>query len=142
MIYLLNGQPGSGKTNIAKELTKLVANPIHIEENKLRDSLNNHDYTHEGKIEFIKNIITIAKYLDNEQFNVIISVVCPYRYLRESFKKNNNVKEIYVHNDNLSFIKKKNFCDNYEIPVDNYIDINNTNLSIDESINIILKFLS
>lgn len=142
MIYLLNGQPGSGKTNIAKELTKLVANPIHIEENKLRDILDNHDYTHEGKIEFIKNIITIAKYLDNEQFNVIISVVCPYRYLRESFKKNNNVKEIYVHNDNLSFRKKKNFCDNYEIPVDNYIDINNTNLSIDESINIILKFLS
>lgn len=45
----------------------------------------------------IENVITIARFLDFKKYDVVISVVAPFRKLRESLKETNNVKEFYVH---------------------------------------------
>ena len=58
----------------------------------------------------------------------------PNRGLIESLKKTNNVKEFYVHN-------KEKYYKNYEIPTNNYIDLDTNILSINDCVNKILKNL-
>jgi len=65
--------------------------------------------------------------------NVIISVVGPYKNLRDKLKI-----ELYVHTNNKRG-REKNFCKEYEKPTENYIDVNTTNISVEKTINIILE---
>lgn len=141
MIYWFTGQPGSGKTTLALELIKLLKNPIHIDGDNLRDILKNYDYTDNGRKKNIENVITIARFLDHKNYDVVISVVAPFRHLRENLKETNNVKEFYIHTDNKRG-RENYFCKNYEKPEKNYIDIDTTKDTIQESINKIIKILN
>jgi len=70
--------------------------------------------------------------------NVIISVVGPYKNLRDKLKIECNMIELYVHTNNKRG-REKNFCKEYEKPTENYIDVNTTNISVEKTINIILE---
>ena len=107
----------------------------------LRDILKNYDYTDNGRKKNIENVITIARFLDYKNYDVVISVVAPFRNLRENLKETNNVKEFYIHTDNKRG-REKYFCKNYEKPEKNYIDIDTTKDTIQESINKIIKILN
>ena len=141
MIYWFTGQPGAGKTTLAKEVLKLVSNPIHIDGDNLRSILNNFDYSETGRRKNIENVISIARFLDSKGFTVVISVVAPYRDLRESLKSTNKVVEFYVHTTELRG-RENYFCENYEKPEKNFINIDTTEKTIEETINIIFKNLS
>ena len=140
MIYWFTGQPGAGKTTLALELIKHLNNPIHIDGDNLRDILKNYDYTDSGRKKNIENVITIARFLDFKNFDVVISVVAPFRNLRESLKKTNNVKEFYVHTTNKRG-RENYFCKHYEKPETNFIDVNTSIKTVDETIIDILKIL-
>lgn len=141
MIYWFTGQPGSGKTTLAKEVLKLVSNPIHIDGDNLRSILNNFDYSEAGRRKNIENVISIARFLDSKGFTVIISVVAPYRDLRESLKSTNKVVEFYVHTSELRG-RENYFCESYEKPEKNFIDIDTTEKTVEETMNIIYKNLA
>jgi len=140
MIYWFTGQPGAGKTTLALELIKHLSNPIHIDGDNLRDILKNYDYTYSGRKKNIENVITIARFLDFKNYDVVISVVAPFKKLREELKKTNTVKEFYVHT-NKKRGRENFFCKQYEKPEDNYIDVDTTIYTVKESIDIILNKL-
>ena len=69
---------------------------------------------------------------------VVISVVAPLRIMRDNLKETNKMTEVYVHTTNVRG-REKNFAKNYEAPEKNFIDIDTTVDSVEESISKILK---
>jgi len=132
MIYWFTGQPGAGKTTLANEVMKIVDNPIHIDGDNLRKIFNNYDYTEKGRRKNIETVISIARFLDYKNYNVIISVVAPYRDLRESLKETNKVVEFYVHTNDIRG-RENYFCEDYEKPEKNFVDIDTTDQLIENT---------
>ena len=140
MIYWFTGQPGAGKTTLANELIERLENTIHIDGDNLRDVLKNFEYNEKGRIKNISNVITLARFLDHKNFNVVISVVAPYRNLRESLKETNEVVEIYVHTKNERG-RENYFAKDYEKPLKDFIDMDTSRKNIKECVDILLNIV-
>lgn len=144
MIIWFTGQPGAGKTTLALRLIeeKKRANPelniVHIDGDNLREITQNFDYSLEGRKKNIENVHTIARFMDFYGALVVISVVAPLRAMRDNLKETNKMTEVYVHTTNVRG-REQNFAKNYEAPEKNFIDIDTTVDSIEESISKILK---
>jgi len=138
MIYWFTGQPGAGKTVLCKALkefleTKFYKNVIHIDGDDIREIFDNKDYSKDGRY---KNIILaqqIAKFSHLKGFDVVVSLVSPYKELREQFKKEigNELKEIYVHTTEIRG-REHYYSADYEPPTKNFINIDTTNITINE----------
>jgi len=139
MIYWFTGQPGAGKTVLANMLKKELPNAFRIDGDEMRDLFTNKDYTINGRVVNVGTAQKIAHYLDNQGHDVIVSLVAPYIDQREDFKAvlGNNIKEIYVHTtekrerDHFKAIA-------YVAPTKNFIDIDTTNDTPEESLKKIL----
>jgi adenylylsulfate kinase len=130
MIYYLIGQPHAGKTTLSKLLKQHLypQNIIQIDGDDIRDIFQNKDYSEDGRRKNIQKAQDIAKFLNSKGFDVIISLVSPYRDLRNELKVSSNVIEIYIHTDDIR--GRENFhVENYEKPTENYIDIDTTGVS-------------
>ena len=142
MIYWFTGQPGHGKTTLAKaliaQLRRLGYAPHHIDGDDLRDITGNKDYTEEGRISNIQNAQSIARYLHHKNEVVVVSLVAPFRSMREELKSSVDTTEIYVHTDEIRG-REENHVANYEAPLVNYIDIDTGATSIDEGVEIVLS---
>jgi adenylylsulfate kinase len=145
MIYWLTGQPGHGKTVLSKMLKQHIElnnNTIvfHIDGDDLREILTNKDYSRQGRENNIKTAHSIARYLTNQGFDVIVSLVSPYRELREEFKSLGNITEIYVHTTEIRG-REQFHVSEYEAPLDNFVDIDTTNQTPEQSLNKILNYI-
>ena len=69
----------------------------------------------------------------NKNFVVLVSVVAPYRDLREKFKKHNFVHEVFVHTTEIRG-RENFFVSDYEKPKDDFLDIDTTNKSVEECV--------
>lgn len=144
MIIWFTGQPGAGKTTLALRLIKEKKrenpelNIVHIDGDNLRSITQNFDYSLEGRKKNIENVHTIARFMDFYGALVVISVVAPLRAMRDNLKETNKMTEVYVHTTNVRG-REQNFAKNYEAPEKNFIDIDTTVDSIEESISKILK---
>ena len=137
MIFWFTGQPGSGKTTLGRALLEKIDEAFHIDGDDLRGLSANVDYSEQGRISNIRTAQSIAMYLDNKGKNVVVSVVAPYKWLREEFKDRHNVHEIYVHTTEIRG-REHYFAEDYEKPEKNFLDIDTTNISVDECISKIL----
>ena len=133
MIYWFTGQPGSGKTTLGKALLEKLDDAFHIDGDDLRGLSANVDYSEQGRISNIRTAQSIAMYLDNKGKNVVVSVVAPYKWLREEFKERHNVNEIYVHTNEIRG-REHYFAEEYEKPEESFLDIDTTNVSVEECI--------
>ena len=133
MIFWFTGQPGSGKTTLGKALLERLDDAFHIDGDDLRGLSANVDYSEQGRISNIRTAQSIAMYLDNKGKNVIVSVVAPYRWLREEFKKRHNVNEIYVHTTEIRG-REHYFAEDYEKPEESFLDIDTTDISVEACI--------
>lgn len=146
-IYLFTGQPGSGKTTLAKKLQMWLQTDkknwrksvFHIDGDQLRELFPNTDYSKEGRYKNINKAFDIAKYLDNSGNDVVISLVSPYRELREKFKSDCKVQEIYCHTKKIRGREDK-FALDYEPPVEFFIDLD-TSDSVDNTFNKLIKII-
>lgn len=143
MIYWLTGQPGSGKTVLAKMLKQYIEREenmdlFHIDGDDLRDLLINKDYSRQGRETNIKTAQTIALYLHNQGFDVVVSLVSPYRELREEFKSRTDVVEIYIHTTEERGREQFHVSD-YEEPLTDFIDVDTTNEDEITSLNKIIR---
>ena len=138
MIFWFTGQPGSGKTTLGKALLEKLDNSFHIDGDDLRGLSANVDYSEQGRISNIRTAQSIAMYLDNKGKNVVVSVVAPYRWLREEFKERHNVNEIYVHTTEIRG-REHYFAEDYEKPEENFLEIDTTQISVEDCISKISK---
>jgi len=140
----LTGQPGSGKTTLANLLIKNLSNEnssqkyFNIDGDDLRDLFQNKDYSRKGREANIRLGMSISAYLINKNNVPVISLVSPYRSLREEFKKKYNVLEVFVHTSEIRG-REGYFVKDYEQPLTNYIEINTTDKSEKDSVNEILN---
>lgn len=147
MIYLFTGQPGSGKTTLGKKLQMWLQTDkanwrksvFHIDGDQLRELFPNTDYSKEGRYKNIQKAFDIAKYLNNAGNDVVISLVSPYRELREKFKSECKVQEVYCHTKKIRGREDK-FALDYEPPIEFYVDLD-TSDSTDETFKKLLKAL-
>tara|TARA_Y100000310_G_scaffold317247_1_gene369922 strand:- start:42 stop:545 length:504 start_codon:yes stop_codon:yes gene_type:complete len=127
MIYVLYGQPGSGKTTLGKLLANHLDTPFIIDGDEFREMFTNKNYGREGREENIRNANAVATYLnkkgeqgswtavycrteDNAGWkshpikkgtHVVMCLVNPYDHLRKELKNNNQdqVVEIFLKSD-------------------------------------------
>jgi adenylylsulfate kinase len=138
MIFWFTGQPGSGKTTLGKALVGKMNNTFHIDGDDLRGLSANVDYSEQGRINNIRTAQSIAMYLDNKGQNVVVSVIAPYKWLREEFKERHKVNEIYVHTTEIRG-REHYFAEGYEEPEENFLDIDTTDISVDDCLAKIIK---
>ena len=132
MIIWFTGQPGSGKTTLANKLIlNLKRNSpekkvINIDGDDLRSINKNKDYSKEGRIKNISTAISIMRFLANKNYICVVSIVAPYKFLRDELKDEFPFIEVYLHTSEIRG-REQFFADDYEKPDDNNhikIDIN------------------
>lgn len=144
-IYWFTGQPGAGKTVLSLMLKTVLEEKnkiFHIDGDELRRLFNNQKYGREGREENIKRAQDIAKFILAQGHTVIVSLVAPYKELREKFKEDlgNLLVEFYVHTTDIR--GREHFhTDEYEQPTENFVDIDTTNVDPQISLNKIIENL-
>ncbi len=145
MILWLTGQPGSGKTTLANEFINSIIkdNPaikiINIDGDDLRSINKNKDYSKEGRIKNISAAISIMRFLANKNYVCVVSIVAPYKFLRDELKTEFSFLEVYLHTTEERG-RENFFADDYEIPTDpKHLAIDTGKLTIKESLNEILN---
>tara|TARA_Y100000996_G_scaffold358470_1_gene300150 strand:- start:850 stop:1323 length:474 start_codon:yes stop_codon:yes gene_type:complete len=149
MVYWFTGQPGAGKTVLGKKLHSFLKTEkrnwrrdvFHLDGDDLRELTINKDYSEEGRVRNIRNAQMIVEYLHNNGCDVVVSLVAPYRWLREEFKEKigfNNFTEFYVHTSEKRERDKFKVKD-YEQPEIEFIDIDTTKDSPDISFSKIIN---
>ena len=129
MIYIIYGQPGSGKTVLGKVIADRLLTPYIIDGDKFREIFKNDNYGKQGRIENIKAANACATYLNlYHGHDVILSLVNPYEYLRKELKAlNENTLEVFLQTQR--DLRREYHVEDFEI---GNPDISiNTNLPID-----------
>lgn len=135
MIYWFTGQPGAGKTIQATKLKELLQTEkrnwrkdvFHIDGDSLRELTLNKDYSEAGRVQNIKNAQLLAFFLNANGCDVVVSLVSPYREMREEFKTicGNSIVETYVHT-NRKRGREQFKVDGYEAPETQFFDMDTT----------------
>jgi adenylylsulfate kinase len=132
MIYWFYGQPGSGKTTLAKSLLEKI-DAIHVDGDDVRKIFNNQDYSKDGRIKNLTNINNIVRFLDHKGFNVVVSVVSPYKEIRDQLL-DLGVKYYYVTTSEIRG-KENFFVEDFQIG-ENDVILDTTNKSANEILTI------
>jgi adenylylsulfate kinase len=144
MIYWFTGQPGHGKTTLALALIEHLraqgTKPFHVDGDDLRALTANADYSRAGREANIRRAQTIAHYLQNQGCTVVVSLVAPYRDIREELKAHADVTEVYVHTTEQRGREEKH-AEDYEPPLANFIEMDTTGRSEAESLQELLSQL-
>lgn len=143
MIYWLTGQPGAGKTTLAQLMVTSYPNDgIIVDGDNIRDIFDNKDYSEQGRRKNIELAQNISHFLHMKGHTVIVSLVSPYRDQRESFKEKlgDGIVELFVHTTEIRG-REERHVHNYEPPLENFIDVDTTDVNPIESIKQITKIL-
>jgi len=142
MIYWFTGQPGSGKSTLALALQAVLRKSghvvVHLDGEFLREITGNRDFTEAGRTRNIRAGQQLASKLHAEGVDVVASFVSPYRNLRDEFKKNGNVVEIYAHTTEIRG-REAHFAPDFEPPQKSFVDIDTTRVSVEACIGRILQ---
>ena len=152
MIYWFTGQPGAGKTALGSKLHSFLRTEkrnwrkdvFHLDGDDLRKLTTNKDYSEQGRINNIRNAQMITEFVHKNECDVVVSLVAPYRWLREEFKERigyENFQEIFVHTTEKR--ERDHFhVKDYETPEVEFIDVDTTKDNPDKSFSKIINHLT
>lgn len=150
MIVVFYGQPGSGKTTLAKLLQERIfllnqPTPVILDGDEIREIFKNKDYSREGRIKNLNRISDIATFLESKYNLVIISAVYPIQEARDYLNSIcDNVFWVYLNYTNIRD-KEKFHVKDFDLPYNTgrkNLSINTSNFSPDDCIDRLLDFLS
>jgi len=146
MIYLLYGQPASGKTTLGKMLAVHLDTPFVIDGDEFREMFTNKNYGKEGREENLRNANAVATYLNkkgkdgnwkavyiqdaesswkshpvNKETHVVMSLVNPYKHLRDELRENNKGEVIEVLLRSNRELRKEYHVEDFEVGNPEYI---------------------
>lgn len=150
MIYWLIGQPGAGKTTLGQKLKEKLKNEernlfkdvFHVDGDDFREIYQNNDYSEKGRRTNIKTVQALVEFLHINGYDVVVSLVTPYKDLREEFKKklDGSIVEIYLHTTQKRERDHYHVL-NFEFPENNFITIDTTLDSVEISFSKLISFL-
>jgi adenylylsulfate kinase len=142
MIYWFTGQPGHGKTVLATAFKEYLNNNcFHIDGDDIREIFDNKDYSEAGRRKNIELAQHLSHFLHKKGQNVIVSLVSPYKDQRDAFKHKlgKGILEYYIHTTDIR--GREDFhVSNYEIPTEDFCDINTTNILPLDSLKQIISY--
>lgn len=157
-IIWFTGLPCSGKTTLAKEISKKI-DVFLLDGDEIRDILKNDDFSLEGRKKHMLKVADFA-FEKSKEKTVIVSLVSPIREVREEIKnKYENVIEFFIdtsleeciRRDVKGMYKKalageiKEFTgvgQEYEVPKENFIKIDAQNQSISDCVDQIISHIN
>lgn len=128
MIYWLTGQPGAGKTTLAKWIQATFREKgVTIDGDDIRAIFDNKDYSEAGRRKNIELAQRMAKFFHHKGSVAIVSLVSPYKDQRDAFKKEigEGIKEIYVYTSDIRG-REKFHVEDYQQPTEDFIEIDTT----------------
>ena len=82
---LIMGLPGTGKTTLAKELTKYLP-VVHLNADEIRKHFNDWDFSKKGRIRQADRMLRLSNYIIKEKFFSLADFVCPLEETRNILK--------------------------------------------------------
>ena len=112
-IILIMGLPGSGKTTLANELSKLIECK-RLNADEIRKAANDWDFSEEGRKRQATRMSDAALKIKKEGNNVIADFICPTPAARELFPADyiiwvDTIKEGRFEDTNQMFVKPEKF---------------------------------
>ena len=112
-IILIMGLPGSGKTTLANELSKLIECK-RLNADEIRKAANDWDFSEEGRKRQARRMSDAALKIKKEGNNVIADFICPTPAARELFPADyiiwvDTIKEGRFEDTNQMFVKPEKF---------------------------------
>jgi len=119
-LFWITGLSGSGKTSLAKKVLPFIKNKfgatIHLDGDSLRKILDLHGYSFKDRFSNSIKFTKIAKFLTDQGFNVVFSIVGLMNKTRDWNRKNiENYVEIFIDTDlrKIISLNKKKIYKNY-----------------------------
>lgn len=116
MIYLLYGQPASGKTVLGRMLAAHLLTTHHIDGDEFRKLFSNDSYNKDGREKNIKAANAVATYLNKTQEgDVVLSLVNPYEHLRQQLERDNSGQVLDILLTSKRALRKEYHAQDFEL---------------------------
>jgi cytidyltransferase-like protein len=137
-ILWLTGNSRAGKTTLARNLQKRLPAVI-LDGDEMRMSIStDKGFSLTDRLEHNKRVARLARVLQEQGQNVIVSVIAPTHRIRSTVDKICRPKWIYVKRESLGYDPEKP----YEPPENPDLTVDNDTLSEDDAAEQVWKFLS
>jgi adenylylsulfate kinase-like enzyme len=145
MIFWFIGQPGCGKTTLARALKNALnaqgVAAIHLDGDDLRvifgGTYKSEHFTKEYRDSNTRKLQNFVEYMEKQGVNIIVSTVNGDRAIREELKSRNpRVREIYVVNTGNHVREDRKYTD-FEEPVTNFVMVDTKGLTPEDALRIV-----